>query len=186
MVIHQQNVGARSGQLPQLVGEAARTEQNEPVFAVRLFPRHALCLLLQIMQDVQAHRLLPELALAEDQVDSLRIERGNVDLCIAVPPAPDPGEVEGPGVLGVQVPHLFPAHVLIDKGSMTGYETLADLVQHDPAVAAFDKAHIGIDEGKPEADIVILAEHLSHFAQRSHSLEQVHLDILQICGIIAL
>ena len=39
---------------------------------------------------------------------------------------------------------------------MTGDQALADLVQNDLTVAALDKAHVGIDEGKPEADIIVL------------------------------
>ena len=167
LIVHQQKVGACSGKLPQLIGEAARAEQHVPKLTTRLLPGDALRLLLQIAQDTQAHRLLPELALAEDQVLPLRVERREVNLRIAVPPSPDPGEVEGPGVLSVEIPHLFPAHVLIDKGRVAGDKTLADLIQHDPAVAALNEAHIGIDEGEPEHSSVFLSDALS-FIDRSY------------------
>ena len=64
--------------------------------------------------------------------------------------------MEGPCVLGVQLPHTFPADILIDEGSVVFHETVADLVQDDAAVAAFDEAAVGVHEGEPEADIVVL------------------------------
>jgi hypothetical protein len=46
--------------------------------------------------------------------------------------------------------------MFIDESGMAGDKALSDLIQHDPAVAALDEAHIGIHKGKPETDIIIL------------------------------
>ena len=64
--------------------------------------------------------------------------------------------MEGLGVFGVRVPHLFPVHVLIDEDHVATDRTLADLIQYDAAVAALDKTHVEIDEGKLKAYIIIL------------------------------
>ena len=64
--------------------------------------------------------------------------------------------MEGPCVISVQLPHLFPADILIDESGMAGDKALSDLIQHDPAVAALDEAHIGIHKGKPETEIIVL------------------------------
>ena len=101
-----------------------------------LVPGDVFGFLLQLAQDVRTHRLLPIPALAENEVVSLRVEGSDVDLGIGVPIASDPGEVERPGVVCIQIPHFFPAHILIDEGDMTGDQALADLVQNDLTVAA--------------------------------------------------
>ena len=38
---------------------------------------------------------------------------------------------------------------------MAAYQTRADLLHDDAAIPAFDKTHVGIDECKPESNVII-------------------------------
>lgn len=58
--------------------------------------------------------------------------------------------------IDIQFPHPLLADVLIYETDVAGGEALADLIHHDTAMPAFDKAHIGIDKCEPKPQIVIL------------------------------
>ena len=58
--------------------------------------------------------------------------------------------------IDIQFPHPLLTDVLIYEANVAGSESPADLIHHDTAMPAFDKAHIGIDKCEPKPQIVIL------------------------------
>ena len=80
--------------------------------------------------------------------------------------------------------------MFIDESGMAGDKALSDLIQHNPAVAALDEAHIGIDKGKPETDIIVLDFIQSAlaflwviFRDRDFTLQNIQIDqCFQIFG----
>ena len=82
----------------------------------------------QVPKDAGADRLLPVFALAEDQVFAVWVQGGQVDLVFGVPIAAKLGEVEGPGVGGVEVPHALLAEVFIDEGDVIFHQALANFL----------------------------------------------------------
>ena len=155
-IIKQQQIIPACRNLPQFLRKPITPEQREPGLLLLPLPADGLGLFLQVPEDTDTHGLLPILALAQDQIIALSVQGGDVDLGVGIPISAQHGEVKRPCTLGIQLPHSLPADILVDEGSVVLHETVADLVQDDVAVAAFDEAAVGIDEGKPEADIVIL------------------------------
>ena len=82
----------------------------------------------QVPEDAGADRFLPVFALAEDQVFAVWVQGGQVDLVFGVPIAAKLGEVEGPGIGGVEVPHALLADVFIDESDMIFHQALADFL----------------------------------------------------------
>lgn len=155
-IIKQQQILSTCRNLSQFLGKPITPEQHEPVLSRLPLPADGFDLFLQVPEDADAHGLLPVFALAQDQVIAFGVQGGDVDLGVGIPISAQLGEVEGPCALGVQLPHTLPADILVDEGCVVLHETVADLVQDDATVAALDEAAVGVDEGKPEADIVVL------------------------------
>ena len=108
------------------------------------------------MKDIKTNGFFPVLALSQDQVLALRIKSCNVDLILGIPIPTQFGKLERPCVIDIQFPHPLLTDVLIYEANVAGSESPADLIHHDTAMPAFDKAHIGIDKCEPKPQIVIL------------------------------
>lgn len=115
-IIKQQQILSARCDLPQFLRKPIASEQHEPGLSVIPLPADGLGLFLQVPEDADAHRLLPVLALAQDQVVAFGVQGGDVDLGAGIPVPAKLGEVEGPGACGVQFPHPLPADILVDEG----------------------------------------------------------------------
>lgn len=155
-IIEQQHIFPLRCNIPQLLRKPITPKQHEPGLSLFPHPADGLGLFLQVTEDTDADGLLPVFALAQDQVVAFGVQGGNIDLGVGIPVPAQLREVEGLRTGGVQLPHTFSADILADEGCVVFHKVVADLVQDDAAVPAFDEAAVGVDEGKPEADIVVL------------------------------
>ena len=110
----------------------------------------------QSTKDIKTNRFFPVLALSQDQVFTLWIKSCNVDFILGIPIPTQFGELERPCVIDIQFPHPLLTDILIYETDVAGSESFADLIHHDTAMPAFNKAHIGIDKCEPKPQIVIL------------------------------
>ena len=63
--------------------------------------------------------------------------------------------MEVPDTFRVELPHLLAAYILVYERDLVAHEAVTDLRHDDLGISTFEKAHIRINESKPEFYIVI-------------------------------
>ena len=159
-----------------------KAEQHKILFAGGILPIDLAALFKQLVIDFYIHRLGRIFALAKDDMIACLVNGYNIDLrVVSVPPSADSCGDKIPCAFRHQIRHIFPtADIFIYECRVIGDKSLLDFLHDKVGIVHFNIGTVGIDEFKPEADIVVLDPIQAHLALFKLAFRHRHFTLQNI------